>query len=188
MTEERRRWIDLLENKGACYEGIDWVAGASGSPERLFNTCPNGLHRMWLAQTIGVPKVKIVAALCACLELGRKFVPPGDSVFSKGIAVLRRCARHSVSRARVNRVSALVIERIIAAPVASEVELVYAALADVLQDTCVHGELSLIDTDACLVDLSDLLGEKGDRILAKEIRKHIAWSDVQRAAKSQLPK
>ena len=75
----KRDFIQLLKEKDACSEAVDWCTETSGSPQQLWDKCERGDWMLWLIGKIDPDHKKLVLTACKCARLALKYVGGGET-------------------------------------------------------------------------------------------------------------
>src|SRR6478609_3414827 len=167
--------MTALSNVGACDEAKRWLAAerlrapmATKSQER-WDACQRGDWMLWLAAKANVDRKRVVMAACACARLALVHVPAGEM---RPLAAIETAEAWCRGEATIEQVKAARD----AAWRASAAYAAYAASADAYADAAYAAAYA----DAAYADAAYAACSSTLARCADEVRKHIAWSEVER--------
>jgi len=168
--------MTALSNVGACEEAKRWLAAerlrapmATKSQER-WDACQRGDWMLWLAAKANVDRKRVVMAACACARLALVHVPAGEM---RPLAAIETAEAWCRGEATIEQVKAArdAAWRCPASAAAAAASAAYAAYAD----AAAYAAAYAASAAASAAGRSSTLARCAD-----EVRKRIAWSEVER--------
>jgi hypothetical protein len=124
QTMNNSELMELLNEKDACSEAREWIAGQSAA--EAWEKCVRSDWMFWICGRVGVERKRIVLAACACARLALKFVKEGEERPRICIEITERWVR---GEATIGEVRKARDESWKAWPAAAAYDAAYAAYA-----------------------------------------------------------